>query len=298
MSNLMNKHIIIPLPGNAALTQTISNVLSIEMGRIEIRAFPDNESYIRIHSEVKNKTVILVCTFNQPNSKILPLLFVAKTLKELGANKICLVAPYLAYMRQDMRFHSGEAITSTIFAQLISNYIDGIITIDPHLHRIHQLSEIYKIPSLTLHATKNISEWISSHVKNPILIGPDEESRQWVSEIAAFNNLSFVIAHKKRLGDKRVIITLPELQNMSQTPVLIDDIISSGVSMLESLKKLTASGLKNPICIGVHALFKNQTKKKLIDAGAKEIITCNTIIHSTNQIDITNVLAKGIIELC
>lgn len=298
MSNLMNKHIIIPLPGNAALTQAISNLLSIEMGTIEIRAFPDNESYIRIHSEVKNKTVILVCTFNQPNSKILPLLFIAKTLKELGANKICLVAPYLAYMRQDMQFHSGEAITSTIFAQLISNYIDGIITIDPHLHRIHQLSEIYKIPSLTLHATKNISEWISSHVKNPILIGPDEESRQWVSEIAAFNNLSFVIAHKKRLGDKRVIITLPELQNMSQTPVLIDDIISSGVSMLESLKKLTASGLKNPICIGVHALFKNQTKKKLMDAGAKEIITCNTIIHPTNQIDITNILAKGIIELC
>lgn len=294
----MSKHIIIPLPGNAALTQTISNVLSIEIGRIEIRAFPDNESYIRIHSEVKNKTVILVCTFNQPNSKILPLLFIAKTLKELGANKICLVAPYLAYMRQDTQFHSGEAITSTIFAQLISNYIDGIITIDPHLHRIHQLSEIYKIPSLTLHATKNISEWISSHVKNPILIGPDEESRQWVSEIAAFNNLSFVIAHKKRLGDKRVIITLPELQNMSQTPVLIDDIISSGVSMLESLKKLTASGLKNPICIGVHALFKNQTKKKLINAGAKEIITCNTIIHPTNQIDITNILAKGIIELC
>ena len=298
MSNSMNKHILIPLPGNAELTQAISNLLSIEIGKVEIRAFPDNESYIRIHSEVKNKTVILVCTFNQPNSKILPLLFIAKTLKELGANKICLVAPYLAYMRQDMRFHSGEAITSTIFAQLISNYIDGIITVDPHLHRIHQLTEIYKIPSLTLHATKNISEWISSHVKNPILIGPDEESRQWVSEIAAFNNLSFVIAHKKRLGDKRVIISLPKLQNINQTPVLIDDIISSGVSMLESLKQLIASGLKNPICIGVHALFNNQTKKKLLATGAKEIITCNTIIHPTNQIDITNILAKGIIELC
>lgn len=298
MSKTMNQHLLFSLPGNAELTQVISNTLSVEIGKTEIRTFPDHESYIRIHSDVKNKTAILICTLNQPDSKTLPLLFMAKTLKELGADKICLVAPYLAYMRQDMRFHSGEAVTSTLFAQLLSIYIDGLITIDPHLHRIHQLSDLYKIPALTLHATKNISEWISSHVKNPVLIGPDEESRQWVSEIADCNNLSFVIAHKKRLGDKQVIISLPKLENKKQTPILIDDIISSGVSMLESLKQLKASGFNNPICIGVHALFNNQTKKKLMDAGAKEVITCNTIIHSTNQIDITNILAKGIIELC
>lgn len=298
MSSTMNQHLLISLPGNAELTQAISNILSIEIGKAEIRSFPDNETYVRICSEVKNKTVILVCTLDQPDSKILRLLFMAQTLKELGANKICLVAPYLAYMRQDMRFHSGEAITSTLFAKLLSSHIDGIITIDPHLHRIHQLSELYNIPSHTLHATKNISEWISSHIKNPVLIGPDEESKQWVSEIAGFNNLPFVIAHKKRLGDKQVIISLPELPNINQTPILIDDIISSGASMLESLKQLTTSGLKNPICIGVHALFNNQIKKKLLNAGAKELITCNTITHSTNQIDITNILAKGIIDLC
>src|SRR5688572_24625117 len=108
----MNQHLLFSLPGNTELTQAISNTLSIKIGKTEIRTFPDNESYIRIYSEVKNKTIILVCTLDQPNSKILPLLFMAKTLKELGADKICLVAPYLAYMRQDMRFHSGEAITS------------------------------------------------------------------------------------------------------------------------------------------------------------------------------------------
>lgn len=97
-----------------------------------------------------------------------------------------------------------------------------MITIDPHLHRIHQLSEIYNISSiLTLHATKNISEWISFHVKSPILIGPDEESRQWVSEIANFSNLPYVIAQKKRLGDKRVIVSLPEIQNINQPPFLL-----------------------------------------------------------------------------
>lgn len=193
----MDKYILFSLPGNTKIAQTLGNLLSIEIGKAEIRLFPDNESYICIKSKVRNKTVVLVCTFDNPNSKILPLLFMARTLKELGANKICLIAPYLAYMRQDKRFHSGEAMTSTIFAQLLSGFIDDMITIDPHLHRIHQLNEIYSMSSLlTLHATKNISEWISSHIKNPILIGPDEESRQWVSEIANFSNLPFVIAQK------------------------------------------------------------------------------------------------------
>ena len=120
----MDKPILFSLPGNAELTLALSKMLSIEMGKTEFRTFPDRESYIRIHSQVKNKTIILVCTLAKPNSKILPLLFMASTIKELGAKRICLVAPYLAYMRQDIRFHTGEAITSIIFAQLLSSYID------------------------------------------------------------------------------------------------------------------------------------------------------------------------------
>lgn len=295
----MNQPILFSLPGNTKLTHALSKKLSIEIGKAEIRAFPDSETYIRIHSKVKNKTAILVCTLNRPNKKILPLLFMARTLKELGVNKICLVAPYLPYMRQDKSFHSGEALTSTIFAQLLSNCIDIMITIDPHLHRIHQLSEIYQIPSiLTLHATQNISEWISSHIKDAILIGPDEESRQWVSEIAKYSNLTFVIGQKMRIGDKQVVVSLPDIQNFNGNPVLVDDIISSGVSMLESLKQLIKLGFKNPTCIGVHALFNTQTKNMLLGAGAKQIITCNTIINSTNEIDLSNILAKSIVELC
>lgn len=252
----MDKYILFSLPGNSELTKKLSSKLAIEVGKAEIRTFPDKESYIRIHSKIRNKTVFLVCTLAHPNNKLLPLVFLAKTLKELGANKICLVAPYLPYMRQDRRFHSGEAITSTIFAQLLSSCIDGMITIDPHLHRISQLSEIYTIsPLIVLHAAKNISEWISHHIKNPILIGPDEESRQWISEIASFNNLPYVIAQKKRLGDNQVIVSLPEIQDIKGTAVLIDDIISSGASMLDTLKQVVTYGFKNSICIGVHALF-------------------------------------------
>lgn len=295
----MDDNILFSLPGNMELTELIAKKLAIEIGKAEIRSFPDGESYIRIDSEVKNKTVILISTLNDPNSKVLPLLFMAQTLKELGAKKLCLVSPYLSYMRQDKQFQPGEAITSILFAQLISSYFDCMMTIDPHLHRIHKLSEIYALSGLlTLHATKKISEWIVNHVSHPVLIGPDAESKQWVSEIADYHKLPFIIGDKQRFSDRKVVISLPEIKNIDLTPVLVDDVISTGVSMLAVLKQLQLRGFKKALCIGVHALFDQKTEKRLLLAGAERVISCNTIIHKSNQIDISDLLVKGIISLC
>lgn len=106
----------------------------------------------------------------------MPLIFAAKTARELKAKKITLIAPYLAYMRQDKQFHQGQGITSKYFAALISHYFDNLITIDPHLHRWHSLNDIYSIPTHVLHANDAIASWIIQHVTNPVLIGPDIES--------------------------------------------------------------------------------------------------------------------------
>ncbi len=295
----MKKNILFSLPGNQALTEILTKQLAAELGIAEIRFFPDGESYIRIDSNVRNKTAILIDTLNEPNCKIVPLLFMAQTLKELGAAKIGLVTPYLPYMRQDKRFKAGEGITSKLFAQLLSNYIDSLITIDPHLHRIHHLSEIYTVPNIsTMHATERIAQWIEHHVSNPVLIGPDEESRQWVSEIAGYNNLSFVVGKKQRIGDRQVSLSLPEIDNKGQSAVVVDDVIATGISMLEVLKQLQTQGFKNSICIAVHALFNKETEHQLLQVGAEKIVTCNTIVHPSNQIDISDLIVQGIIESC
>ena len=295
----MKQTILFPLPGNENLASALSEALAIELGDAIIRAFPDGESYVRIVSDVKGKTVFLISTLDHPNAKLLPLIFMAQTIKALGAKKIGLVCPYLPYMRQDKRFRSGEAITSILFAPLLSSGIDCMITIDPHLHRIKSLSDIYAIPHiLTLHATPIISEWILHNIKSPILIGPDEESRQWVAEVAGLAHCPFVIGEKKRLGDADVQLALPNIKNTECTPVLIDDVISTGASMLEAIRQLHTQGFKKPICIGVHALLNAETINQLMCAGAANIVTCNTIPHPTNQINITSMIAKGIAELC
>ncbi|MBS0358498.1 MAG: ribose-phosphate pyrophosphokinase [Proteobacteria bacterium] len=290
----MKESLIFSLPHDKLLTATLATKLKIEIGAAEIRDFPDGESYVRIDSNVQNKTILLICSLDHPNNKILPLVFMAKTLKELGAHKIHLISPYLAYMRQDKRFHPGEAVNSTLFAQLLSDFVDSIMTIDPHLHRIHNLSEIFTIPCATLHAKKIIATWIRNQVDAPVIIGPDEESRQWVEEVAKDANAPFIVAEKIRHGDRDVRVSIPTFDDLSKTPVLVDDIISTGVSMIESIQELKARGFKNPICIAVHALFDQNVYEHLRNVGAQEIISCNTIPHFSNKIDISDVIAEEI----
>lgn len=285
------KKIFFALPGNESLTDALVKKEKSEKGSLEMRQFPDGESYIRILSNVKDKKVILVCTLHQPDTKLLPLYFLSKIAKELGAQHICLVAPYLSYMRQDTVFNPGEGVTSDYFASLLSGFIDSLITIDPHLHRIKSLSEIYDIPTKVTHAANHISAWIKSNIATPLLIGPDVESEQWVSEVAKNANAPYIRLTKIRHGDRNVEVSVPHFNTYKDhTPVLVDDIISTGRTMIETIGHLKTAGMKPPICIGVHAIFTGNAFQEIKDSGAKKIITCNTIPHESNHIDISDLL--------
>lgn len=177
----------------------------------------------------------------------------------------------------------------------MSEYFDWLITVDPHLHRYHDLSEIYSIPTKSLHAASEISAWIANNIDNPVLIGPDSESEQWVSDIANLNKLPYFILEKVRRGDYDVAVSKPDIERYKNCrPVLIDDIISTGRTMIETIKHLKSLKMKAPICIGVHAVFANDAYELLQQAGACEVITCNTISHTSNRIDLTGIFIKEI----
>lgn len=279
------------------ISRKITESLNIETGNVTLHRFPDAEWYIRINSDIKDREIIVITSLNQPDEKILPLFFFARTAKELGAKKIGLVAPYLAYLRQDTRFHLGEGITSRYFADLLSQTFDWLMTIDPHLHRYKSLNEIYTIPAIGLHATGNISKWIEQHVNHPIIIGPDVESQQWVAEIAGKAHVPYVILEKLRRGDKNVEISIPDIQGLqSFTPVLVDDIISTGRTMLETVKHFKNMGIKSVVCIGVHAIFAEDAYQSLSETDIAKIITCNTISHKTNAIDVSDVIIDAVLQ--
>ncbi len=293
-----NHSIVFALPGNEEFARRLAALVRAEEGKAEIRLFPDGESYVRILSDVRGKIVVLVCTLHHPNEQLLPLYFLGKTARNLGAKHICLVAPYLAYMRQDKAFQTGEAVTSEYFAEQICSFVDSIITADPHLHRHDSLSEIYPIPNQTVHATDHISDWIKKNLECPVLIGPDAESEQWVAEVAGKADVPFTVLEKIRRGDRDVTVSVPRVEKYrNHTPVLVDDIISTARTMIETVKQLKNLEMKTPVCIGVHAVFAANAYQDLLKAEVERVVTCNTIPHITNGIDISDLFVDFLCEL-
>ncbi|MBS0290832.1 MAG: ribose-phosphate pyrophosphokinase [Proteobacteria bacterium] len=285
--------LIFTLYSSSTFSQNIVKQVPCKPGSIEIRSFPDDESYIKINSDVKNQRVIFIATLDRPNDKLVPLIFAAETARALGASEIGLIAPYLAYMRQDKQFEEGEGITSKFCGKMLSNYFNWILTIDPHLHRYHSLNEIYSIPSHVLHATIQISNWIMSNIPDCLIIGPDQESAQWVTEIAKMVQAPFVILEKRRKGDKEVEISMPSIDKYKNlTPVVLDDIVSTAKTMIETVKLLKNLKMKSPICIAVHAVFAEDAYSELMNSGVAKIATCNTIEHPSNMIDVGEAVAR------
>jgi len=286
--------LLVAIPGNERLAEDLAVTLRYELGRLEIRAFPDGETYLRFHTSPNGRSVGIVCTLSHPNERVLPLIFAAATARELGATRVGLVAPYLAYMRQDRRFKPGEAVTSRQVARLLSDAFDWLVTVDPHLHRYSSLADIYSIPAHVVHAAPLVSEWIKANVTNPLIIGPDSESEQWVAAVASDVGAPYSVLEKVRHGDRDVEIRLKDLEQWKgRIPVLVDDIISTGRTMIEAVRLLSSQGWPSPVCIAVHGLFADDADSVLARLGAR-VVTTNSVPHATNAIDIEKALAAHI----
>jgi ribose-phosphate pyrophosphokinase len=291
----VTRPLLIPLPGNGPLVDGLASGIGADVGRVAIRRFPDGETHLRYETPIAGRSLVLLCTLDRPDDKFLPLAFAAAAARDLGAVRVDLVAPYLAYMRQDRRFQEGEAVTSTHFAKLLSGQIDSLVTVDPHLHRRSSLAEIYSIPTKVLHAAPLISEWIRKEVKMPLLIGPDSESEQWVVAVARDAGAPYVVLQKRRHGDRDVDVSVPDVARWrDHTPVLVDDIVSTAHTMIETIGHLKREGMQPPVCVAVHGIFAGSAFSDLVAAGAGRVVTTNTIPHATNAIDITELLAQGV----
>lgn len=284
--------LLLPLPGSETFSAQVAVAGGFELGEVEFRRFPDGERYVRIAADPKGRPVDIVC----PNTDehFLTLAFVADAVRDLGASEVTLVAPYLGYMRQDARFRPGEAVTSRTFARLVSSTVDRLVTVDPHLHRFGRLDELYGIPCVALHAAPLIGEWIAREVAKPLIIGPDAESEQWAAEIAAVARAPYAVLSKQRRGDRDVEIAVPDLRlHSGRQPVLIDDIASSGRTLMAAAAELRKQGFPAPVGVVVHAIFGGDAFAKTSAAVAR-IVSTDTLAHPSNAITVTSLIAAAL----
>ncbi|MFZ5673230.1 MAG: ribose-phosphate pyrophosphokinase [Pseudomonadota bacterium] len=286
--------LIVALPGNEAFARNLASAGAWELGAIETRSFPDGESYVRLLSDVAGKSVALVCTLARPDAGFLRLVYLADVARALGASEVTLIAPYLAYMRQDRRFRTGEAVTSKSFARLISSSFDRLITVDPHLHRYASLSALYTIPTVTLHGAPLLADWVAAEVARPLVIGPDAESKQWVSAIAERIGAPYAVLSKIRHGDRDVDIELPDLSEWSGLqPVLVDDIASSGHTLIEAARQLPQQGFAPPEVAVVHGIFAGDSFERLRPL-CRRIVSSDSVDHASSVIALAPLIAASL----
>ncbi|KJS38205.1 MAG: hypothetical protein VR74_06200 [Hyphomonas sp. BRH_c22] len=288
------KPLLVPLQDTAHMHEALARALDAEIADTELRRFPDGETYFRFDTSPAGRDVILLAGLARPDEKLPALIFAAQTARALQAKSVGLIAPYLPYMRQDRMFRPGEAISSIHFAKIISGVVDWLVTLDPHLHRWKALSDIYDVPAEAAHAAPAIADWIRREIQRPVLIGPDAESRQWVSRIARLAGVDHVVMNKSRHGDRKVEITSPDLGRWrNHTPVVLDDMISTGMTFIAATRAVLEQGLPAPICCAIHAIYSDDADNALHQAGAARIVTTNTIAHSSNAIDVSAILAAA-----
>lgn len=265
---------------------------------IERHRFPDDELRLRLPVDGGGGLPLRVVLFRslvRPNEKLIELLFAARTARALGARHLTLVAPYLAYMRQDMAFHPGEVVSQRVLGEFLAGLFDAVITVDPHLHRVASLAEAVPTrQAVALSAAPLLADLIASRCTTPVLIGPDDESAQWVGAAAAQHGFEHAVCHKRRHGDHDVDIELPPLALTGRAAVLIDDVASSGRTLARAAALLRQAGAASVDVAVTHALFADDALPVIRAAGVGRVWSTDCIAHPTNAVSVAPLLAAAL----
>lgn len=279
---------------DSEIAQRAAQAAGLQALCIERHRFPDGELRLRLPERLPPR-VVFWRTLNDPNEKLVELLLAAQAARTLGAQHLTLVAPYLAYMRQDIAFNPGEVVSQRIVGRFLAELFDAVITVDPHLHRVATLEEAVPVATaVVLSGAPVLADFVHQHRPNALLIGPDEEALQWVAQAAARHGWDHAVCHKQRHGDRAVSIELPAMPVVGRAVVLMDDVASSGHTLAQAARALLAAGAASVDVAVTHALFAEGALALVKDAGVGEVWSTDCIAHPSNAVSMVPALAEAL----
>lgn len=290
--------LLLYLDDEAPFARALAAAADLPARPVARHRFPDGELKLRLPLQERGTLpdrVALLRGLAQPGEKLTELLLIAHTARELGVRHLTLVAPYLAYMRQDMAFSPGEAVSQRVVGRFLADLFDALVTVDPHLHRVATLAQAVPArQALALSGAPLLADLIAQRRPGALLLGPDAESVQWVAQAAARHGLDHAVCTKTRHGDHDVRVTLPPVPVAGRAVVLIDDMASTGRTLAAATQLLRAAGAASVDVAVTHALFSSDALAVLRDAGVSEIWSTDCVAHPSNAVSVAPLLARAL----
>ena len=288
--------LLLAFDDEAGLAERLAMAMGCESHLIERHRFPDGETRLRLPPGLPPR-VVLLRGLQQPNAKLAELMLAAAAARELGAQHLTLVSPYLAYMRQDMAFTPGEVVSQRHLGRALAGWFDVVVTVDPHLHRVATMDEV--VPGRrgwALTAAPLLGAWVARHVPGALLLGPDEEAAQWVQRAAEGNGLDHAVCRKQRHGDHDVEVALPAVPVQGRAVVLFDDVASTGRTLAMAARGALAAGAASVDVAVTHALFVGDAMSALREAGVRHVWSSDCVPHESNAVSVVPLLSAALLE--
>jgi len=292
--------LLLGFPESGLQARRVAECAGLPFTAVEVHGFPDGESRLTLPEMVADH-VVLYRSLDRPNPKLVELLLACRALRERGAKRLTLVAPYLCYMRQDCAFRPGEVVSQPIIGEWLASLFDTVITVDPHLHRVHRLAQA--VPArraIALGAGPVFAEYLrgEGRSENALLLGPDAESEQWVSGIGRAAGLPWAVASKERRGDRSVAIHLPDdVEFTGRRVILLDDMASTGRTLAGAAEQARCRGAAEIGVLVTHALFVNDSLPHLRAGPIDHIGSSDSIPHETNVVSLAPLLGACLREV-
>jgi ribose-phosphate pyrophosphokinase len=287
---------IVAGPASRELAKKVAKILKLKLVEIEFKLFPDGESYLRFKRNLKGEVFVIQTLAPPQDRSLFQLLLLISTAKELGAEKIIAVVPYLAYARQDKRFRSGEVISSKLIARLIEESgADELVTFN--VHSLKAL-EFFRIKTSNLTAVELIADYFSG-MKNPFVLAPDEKAIPLAKGVASRLGCEYtsLIKRRDRITGKIETRVKGGMKIKWREVIVVDDIISTGGTMINAIRILKRLGARKIRVACVHAILAQDALKKILKAGAREVVATDSIPSEISKISLASLIAKEIVRL-
>ena len=291
----MVKYTVIGLDSSQDLAKRIARRLKAVYVKTESRVFPDGESKITI-KKIPRQSIVLVVqsTFPPVDTNLLHLLSVISKVRKYSS-KFYAVMPYIGYGRQDREFLEGDIITISVIGQMLRTVgTKKVITID--IHSTKALKEL-KISSENVTAVFELVKYFKKlRITNPLVVSPDSGGKQRAKEFANLLGTDFLYLEKnrnKKTGQVNILTSKVSVKN--RNIILVDDMISTGGSIIKSTQFLKKQKCKRIFVACTHALLVNDAEKRIRNAGVSQIISTNTIPRKTSKVDVSKIIAESIL---